>query len=175
LQNSSAYPKTINLNIENSGNGKQKISYSSEKRSNFCVDHLYSCPCRIFICTAISRRTRFPHEALAMGAALAFMGSIIWSTIWWIEIEGRKMIRHCLRPDLMRAVFVLAVLCSIVGIFRVNYVLVSAAFFSVFLFPFLDWLDISIKIPQNATSTLLFAILQIVVLSLISILIDWII
>lgn len=102
--------------------------------------------------------------ALVLGLSLAFFS--VWLAISF-EID-----LHVLRSDLMRIIFVIALLCTVLGVSTLNYALVSGALLSVFLFPFLDWLDISIKIPQNPASALLFSIFQIMVLSLISLLIE---
>jgi hypothetical protein len=72
----------------------------------------------------------------------------------------------------MKIVFVIALICSITGIFYGNYKLVNAAFFSIYLFPFLDWLDIPIKIPQSTAGALIFSILQYLAILLINFLID---
>ena len=105
----------------------------------------------------------------------AYFGAIFVPCFFWfmmfMVVAGSQDL-HVLRPDLMRYVFVIALLCSILGIAKLNFTLVSAALLSIFLFPFLDWLDISIKIPQSSTSALFFSILQIIVLSLVSLLIE---
>ena len=79
---------------------------------------------------------------------------------------------ECMHPGLMRFTFVFAFIFSLISLSTRNVTLANMAFFSVFLYPFLEWLDISVKIPQNASSTLFFGILQFIALYIISYLID---
>ena len=104
------------------------------------------------------------------GAEIGFFLALLWFLFGSILIPTHVM--KCFRPDLMRIIFVIAFLLSIIGFLKQNHILSSTAFYSIILFPFLDWLDISIRIPKNMTSTLLYSIIQTIVLLIISLLID---
>jgi hypothetical protein len=121
----------------------------------------------------MARERRWGHEAmtdLERGIAIGFLAAIFWFSLGIAMIP--LFVKKCLRPDLMRIIFVIAFLLSIVGFLKQTSVLSSTAFYSIVLFPFLDWLDISIRIPENTTSTLLYSIIQTIVLLIISFLID---
>lgn len=112
-------------------------------------------------------------DSLGWGVLLGMMGGTLWLIIWLSYSLGEmKTDLHCSRPDIMRTVFVIALFCSIAGIFSMNFVLVSVGFFSVFLFPFLDWLNISVKIPQTTISGFIYSIIHTIIVSVISILVD---
>lgn len=120
---------------------------------------------------AIERR--WGHEAmtdLERGIAIGFLAAIFWFSLGVFMIS--MYVRKCLRPDLMRIIFVIAFLLSIIGFLRQNSILSSTAFYSILLFPFLDWLDISVRIPESTTSTLLYSMVQTIVLLIISFLIN---
>lgn len=109
---------------------------------------------------------------LEMAFFLGSIAALSWIAVAIPLIAASDLLKSCLRPDLMRIIFVIAFLLSIVGFLKQNTVLSNTAFFSVVLFPFLDWLDISIKIPQNTASTLLYSIAQTIVLLFINALLD---
>ena len=67
---------------------------------------------------------------------------------------------------------ILIIIFGFVSLYSHNITFSNMAFFSVLLYPFLEWLDLSVKIPQNASSTLLFGMLQCIMLYLLSYLLE---
>lgn len=81
-------------------------------------------------------------------------------------------INECSHPRLMKLTFVFALICSLIGITTGDFTFAAAALYSILLYPFLEWLDIPVRLPKNIASTLLFSMLEIILVYFISFLIE---
>ena len=85
---------------------------------------------------AIERR--WGHDAmtdLERGIGVGGLVAIFWFSLGTVVVS--MFVKRCLRPDLMRIIFVIAFLLSIIGFLKQNSILSSTAFYSIVLFPFL--------------------------------------
>ncbi len=98
----------------------------------------------------------------------------VWIVMWIFgSISFIFLDIDCVHPGLMKFTYVFALLFSLISLYSDNNIFSNMAFFSVFLYPFLDWLDRSLDISENASSTLLFGILKFIFLFIISYLTEY--
>lgn len=103
--------------------------------------------------------------------SIAALVGLLWGIFWfYLPIGGEHP--GVLRPDLMRIVFVVALLCIVLSLLIDSFTLASVAFLSIFLFPFLDWLKIPKKVPHHPLGALLYSVFQVIILTLVSLLIQ---